>query len=588
MNEVLEEILFLRNEIKKNNHLYYNLDDPVISDFEYDELMRRLEFLELQNPDFMKNNSPSQIVGGKALKTFKKIDHKESMESLSNVFSKEEFLNFDSKIKKTLNQKKYNEEIEYVLETKIDGLSVSIEYETGEIVRGSTRGDGKIGEDVTENLKTIRTLPQNVKTSLDYFEVRGEVFMSKENFTKLNQERKIQGEKEFSNPRNAAAGSLRQLDCNITKYRNLDILIFNLQKIVGIEFETHTESLKFLNDIGFNASPIIYKSSNIENIFLHIEKLEQEKEKYLHQIDGAVVKVNNLNLRKILGSTSKSPRWAIAYKFSAEKKETKIEDIVTQIGRSGAITPIAILKPVDLGGTTVTKTTLHNIDNIKNKDIRIGDYVLVQKSGDIIPEIICSFKEKRLGNEKIFVMPKKCPACNTDLKKEKNEIIIKCTNLFCRAKSHKSIIHFVSRHAMEINGLGVSVIAQLLECKMIEDFADIYYLKYEKLINLARFGDKSAKKLLESIYESRKRSLERLLYGLGIPLIGLNAAKIISKKFSNMKNIMNSSIEDFLNIPEIGEKMAKNIFIYFKNNKSQELIKKLESANINMNYYIDE
>lgn len=567
----------LKREINYHNEKYYNQDSPEISDFDYDNLMKTLKDIEKEFPQIVTNDSPTQKIGGKAVKGFKTVNHNIIMESLNDVFSKEELFDFDNRVKNTIKNS-----VEYVVELKIDGLSVSLEYENGVFVRGSTRGDGVTGEDVTENLKTIKTIPKILKTALPILEVRGEVYMSLDNFIKLNERQEIFEQKTFANPRNAAAGSLRQLDPKITAQRNLDIIVFNIQQIVGKEIKTHSEGLNFLSQCGFNASPSYKVFSNINDVWNEIEKIGDKRGELPFDIDGVVVKLNSLEMRKVLGSTSKSPRWAVAYKFPAEKKQTKLLDIVINVGRTGVLTPNAVLEEVRLAGTTVSRATLHNIDNIKEKDIRIGDTVIVQKAGDIIPEVIEVVKEKRSGNETIFNMPSSCPACGSLVAREEGEAAVRCVSIECPAQLMRNIIHFASRDAMNIEGLGPAIIEQLLNNNLIKNAADLYYLKYDDLIKLERMGEKSAQNLLSSIENTKGNDLSRLLFALGIRLIGQRAAKLISERFLNMDTIMNLKIEDLVSINEVGEKMAKNVVDFFKNEQSIHTINRLSEANVNM------
>lgn len=579
-NSVKEEIEELRKILEEHNYNYYVLDNPTVSDFEYDSLMKRLSLLEEENPEFKNENSPTQRVGGEALSEFEKVEHTIQMQSLADVFSEGELNDFLARVKSSLE----GEEPEYVVELKIDGLSVSLEYENGVFMRGSTRGDGFIGEDITQNLKTIKSIPLKLDTDIEYLEVRGEVFMPKDSFLKLNESRELEGESLFANPRNAAAGSLRQLDSKITAKRKLDIFIFNIQQIRGKEFETHKESLEFLKGLGFKISPTLNVFKDSKDIFNEINRIGEEREKLSFDIDGAVVKVNSLRQREILGSTSKVPKWAAAYKFPAEQKETILLDIALQVGRTGVITPNAVLEPVRIAGSTVSRATLHNIDNITDKDIRIGDTVVIQKAGDIIPEVVRVIKEKRTGNEKVFSMPSVCPACGEPLYREENEAAVRCLNSNCPKQQLRAIIHFASRDAMDIDGLGPAIVNQLLEDKLIEDAADLYTLKYEELINVERFADKSAKNLITAIDASRERGLDRLLFALGIRLIGSRGAKLIAQNFKSIDNIMNAEEEAISKINEIGGKMANSIVHYFKDEKSQRLIEKLKSAGVKCTY----
>ncbi|HHW57261.1 MAG TPA: NAD-dependent DNA ligase LigA [Clostridia bacterium] len=573
--DLKERIKELREKINYHNYRYYVLDQPEISDYEYDMLMRELIELEEKYPELKTPDSPSQRVGGVPLKEFEPFTHVVPMLSLANAFSEGEIRDFDRRVKETVGN------VEYVVELKIDGLSVELVYENGIFTVGSTRGDGIVGENVTPNLKTIKSIPLRLKDNVSLV-VRGEVFMPRTSFEKLNEERKSRGESLFANPRNAAAGSLRQLDPKITAKRDLDIFIFNLQKIEGRQFKTHIEALEFLKDQGFKVIPIHKKCSTIDEVIEKIEEIRRLKDILPYDIDGAVVKVNDLEKREILGQTAKDYKWAIAFKYPAERKKTKLLDIIVQVGRTGALTPTAILEPVVISGSVVSRATLHNEDYIKEKDIRIGDTVIVQKAGEIIPEVVEVVKEERTGQEKEFVMPDRCPECGALAVRLPEESIRRCTGLNCPAQLLRGIIHFASKDAMDIEGLGPAIINQLLSKGLIHNIADLYYLKYEDLINLERMGDKSVKNLLNAIEESKNRDLDRLLFGLGINLIGNKAAQVIAEHFETMDNIIKAKLEDFLELPDIGPKMAKSIVSFFSEKQNIEIIERLKNAGVNM------
>lgn len=579
-DEIKLRIDELTDMLNKFNHEYYVLDNPSVSDFEYDRLMRELIDLESENPEFKSENSPTQRVGGEALDGFNEVVHTVQMQSLADVFSKEELYEFDERVRSALEI----ESVEYVTEMKIDGLSVSLEYENGEFVRGSTRGNGFVGEDITQNLRTIASIPLKLSEPIPYLEVRGEVFMPQKSFIKLNEQREITGEPLFANPRNAAAGSLRQLDSKITAERKLDIYIFNIQQVQGKDLYTHRESLDFLASLGFKIIPGNSVFTGIEEAYDEILRIGENRGNLTFDIDGAVVKVNNFTQRELLGSTSKTPKWAAAYKFPAERQETKLLDIALQVGRTGAVTPNAVLEPVRIAGSTVSRATLHNIDNIKNKDIRIGDTVIIQKAGDIIPEVVEVIKFKRTGNEKEFNMPENCPACNAPLHREEGEAAVRCLNPNCPAQQMRSIIHFVSKPAMDIDGLGAAIVEQLLDENLISDFADLYTLKYEDIVVLERFGKKSAENLIDAIDKSRGMGLDRVLFGLGIRMIGSRAAQILAEHYGNIDAVIAANAEELSSIPEIGEKMAQSIIEYFKQEKSLDIIKRLKDANIKLDY----
>ena len=576
---VREEIEALRKELERYNYEYYVMDNPTVSDFEYDGKITRLIKLEEENPEFDDPNSPTKRVGGQVLSQFEKVEHTVQMQSLGDVFSEEELYDFDKRVKSAL-----NEEYEYVVEMKIDGLSVSLEYEKGVFKRGSTRGDGFVGENITENLKTIKSIPLKIDTDADFLEVRGEVYMPKASFEKLNEDREASGEPIFANPRNAAAGSLRQLDSKITAGRKLDIFIFNIQQAQGIEYETHSEGFEILEKMGFKVSPWRNKFSSIEDAYKEIMRIGEERGNLPFDIDGAVVKINSLRQRELLGSTTKVPRWAIAYKFPAEQKETMVEDIVLQVGRTGVITPNAVFTPVRIAGSTVSRATLHNADYIAEKDIRIGDTVIIRKAGDIIPEVVEVNKDKRQGELKKFTMPENCPACGERIVRTEGEAAHRCINGDCPAQILRSIEHFASKDAMDIDGLGPEIIEQLSSEGLIKDITDLYGLKYEDLVNLERFADKSAKNLLDAIEKSKEKSLDRLIFGLGIRLIGSKAAKTLAKRYGTMEALMSAETEEMCLISDFGEKMARSIAEYFANEKNREKIEKLKNYGLNMSY----
>lgn len=580
MDKIKNRYEELKKQIEYHSDRYYNQDDPEISDFEYDMLMLELKNIEKEHPEFVTKDSPTQHVGGKTDSHFAEVTHKVPLQSLQDVFSTADVIAFEERINKTVASPSY------VVETKIDGLSVSLEYEKGIFVRGATRGDGLVGEDVTINLKTIKNIPQKLTKDIDII-VRGEVFMPKKDFEKLNEEREVLGEKLFANPRNAAAGSLRQLDPKITAERNLDIYIFNVQKSEEVKFSSHYESLNYMKKLGFNVNPYVKKCNNIKEVLMAIDEIGNKRGELTFDIDGAVVKVDSLAQREEIGVTTKTPKWAVAYKYPPEKKETVVKDIVVQVGRTGAITPMAILEPVRVAGSVISKTTLHNEDFIKEKDIRIGDKVLIQKAGDVIPEVVEVLKDKRNGTEKEFEMPKTCPVCGAEAVREEGEAVTRCTGIECPAMLFRSLIHFVSRDAMDIDGMGPAIIEQLLDKKMVENIADIYSLKYEDIVSLERMGDKSAKNLLNAIEKSKENSLEKLLNSFGIRHIGLKSAKILAKKYNNIEEIMNASYEELCSINEIGEIMAESIVKFFESTQTKDLINRLKQSGINMESKIE-
>ena len=577
-----ERIEELRKKTEYYANKYYDEDKPEISDFEYDMLMVELRNLEKEFPEFKSKESLTQKVGGHVKEGFQKVTHEVPLQSLQDVFSIEEVEEFDTRMKQKAKENKI-EKVTYVVETKIDGLSAALEYKNGKFVRGATRGNGLVGEDITENLKTIKTIPMELKDKIN-LTVRGEVFIGKKDFEKMNQEREENEEELFANARNAAAGSLRQLDSSITASRPLDIYIFNVQKIEGKEFNSHFEELEYLDKLGFHVNPVRIPCHNMQEVEKAIEKIGEDRENLTFGIDGAVVKIDNLKFREILGTTAKTPRWAVAYKYPPEKKETILKDIICQVGRTGVITPMAVLEPVKVAGSTISKTTLHNEDFIKEKDLKIGDTVVIQKAGDVIPEIVEVKKEKRTGNEKEFEMPKQCPVCGAKTVREEGEAAIRCTGIECPAKLFRNLVHFVSREAMNIDGLGENIIQQLLDKKLIENIADIYTLTFEEIASLKKNGKKFAQNLIDSINKSKENDLYHLLTALGIRHVGVKASKLLAKKYKTMDNLMQASFEELSEIKDIGEIMAKSIEEFFRQEQTQDLIQKLKVAGVNMNY----
>ncbi|MBR4110840.1 MAG: NAD-dependent DNA ligase LigA [Clostridia bacterium] len=576
MNKIEKRLKELKELIAYHANKYYNEDEPEISDFEYDMLMMELKNIEKEHPELITSDSPTQVIvaTGKVDTHFTEVKHEVPLQSLQDVFNIEDVTEFVNRIERTV------ERPEYVVEAKIDGLSVSLEYVNGEFVRGATRGDGLVGEDVTLNLMTIKSIPKKLTENVTVT-VRGEVFLPRENFEKINEEREILGEKLFANPRNAAAGSLRQLDPNITAQRNLDIFIFNMQKIENKEITSHYESLQYLKKLGFNVSPYTTMCNNKEEIIEEINRIGNERGDIPFDIDGAVIKVDSLVQREEIGTTTKTPKWAVAYKYPPEKKETILEDIVIQVGRTGALTPVAILKPVKVAGSVISKTTLHNEDFIKDKDIKIGDSVLIQKAGDVIPEVVEVLKEKRRGNEKTFEMPKVCPVCGSETIREDGEAVTRCTGIECPAMLFRSLVHFASRDAMNIEGLGPAVVEQLLDAKLVSNIADIYTLKVEDILTLERTGEKSANNLINAINKSKENSLDKLINAFGIRHIGLKTAKILTKHFNNIEEMQNAKIEDYNNIYEVGEIMAQSLVKFFESEQTKDLINRLKEAGVN-------
>ncbi|MBQ2836255.1 MAG: NAD-dependent DNA ligase LigA [Clostridia bacterium] len=576
----------LRKVVEYHAKKYYDEDKPEISDFEYDMMMLELRALESQFPELIEKTSLTQKVGGNVKKGFPEVEHEVPLQSLQDVFDFEEIESFDERVRKQATENGIKNP-KFVVETKIDGLSAALEYRNGKLVRGATRGTGLVGEDVTENLKTIKTIPQELPEKIN-ITVRGEVFISKKDFEIMNQEREENEEELFANARNAASGSLRQLDSNITKNRPLDIYIFNVQKIEGKEFNSHFEELEYLDKLGFNVNPVRIPCDSKEEVIQAIKKIGEDREELTFGIDGAVVKVDDLNLRKIMGTTSKVPKWAIAYKYPPEKKETILKEIICQVGRTGVITPMAILEPVKVAGSTISKTTLHNEDFIKEKGLKIGDRVIIQKAGDVIPEIVEAVVSKRTGEEKDFEMPRVCPVCGAEAVREEGEAAVRCTGIECPAKLHRNLVHFVSREAMNIDGLGENIIAELLDRKMIANIADIYDLKFEEISSLKKNGKKFAQNLVDSIKASKENDLYRLITALGIRHVGVKAAKILAKQYNTIDNLADASIESLSLVEEIGPIVANSIREFFEQQQTKDLISRLKQAGVNTERLKDE
>ena len=574
-----ERIKELREKTEYYAKKYYDDDNPEISDFEYDMLMVELRNLEKEYPELITKESLTQKVGGHVKEGFKKVTHEVPLQSLQDVFSLEDVEDFDIRMHQKAKENGI-EEVKYVVETKIDGLSAALEYKDGILVRGATRGNGLVGEDVTKNLKTVKTIPHKIDEKIN-ITVRGEVFISKKDFEEMNQERQENDEELFANARNAAAGSLRQLDSKITAKRPLDIYIFNVQKIEGKEFNSHYEELEYLEKLGFNVNPVRIPCTNIEEVKKAIQKIGEMREELTFGIDGAVIKIDNLKFREILGTTVKVPRWAVAYKYPPETKETILKDIVCQVGRTGVITPMAILEPVKVAGSTISKTTLHNEDFIKEKDLKIGDTVVIQKAGDVIPEISKVVKEKRTGKEKDFEMPRVCPVCGAEAIREEGEAAVRCTGIECPAKLFRNLVHFVSREAMNIDGLGENIIQQLLEKHLIENIADIYSLSFEEIASLKKNGKKFAQNLKNSIENSKQNDLYRLITALGIRHVGGKASKLLAKKYKTLQALAEAKFEELQEMNDIGEVMANSIVEFFAQEQTKDLLKRLEDAGIN-------
>lgn len=569
-----ERILALTRELEYHNYLYYVLDKPEIADYEYDAMLRELEVLEQEFPQFASELSPTKRVGGAALSQFSKVEHRVPMESLQDVFSYEELREFDGRVRESV------ERVEYTVEPKVDGLSVSLEYVDGKFVLGATRGDGLVGEDITENLKTIRSIPLTIENAPGRLIVRGEVFMPKRVFEKLNAVREEKGEQLFANPRNAAAGSLRQLDPKIAAARELDILVFNLQYAENLTFDTHSQSLDYLRELRFKVIPY-QVCATVEEAEKEIAALDQHRYSLPYDIDGAVIKLNHLSARTVMGSTSKFPRWAAAFKYPPEIKPTTVLDIVVQVGRTGVLTPKAVVAPVRLAGTTVTNATLHNQDFIWEKDIRIGDTVMIRKAGEIIPEILSVDVSKRPADAAVYHLPSKCPVCGADVIKDDDGVAVRCTGVECPAQLIRNISHFVSREAMNIDGLGEAIVEQLIEAGMLKSAADLYYLRREKVQKLERMGKQSTDNLLNAIESSKDNDLSRLLNAFGIRQVGVKAAKVLARAFCDLDSIINASEDELTQIPDIGAITAQNIVQWFASPQSQDVIERLRLAGVN-------
>jgi len=577
-----KRILELREKINYHNYRYYVLDSPEIPDQEYDRLFRELEDLEKKYPHLVTPDSPTQRVGAPPLESFKAVTHTIPMLSLDNAFTEEEIVEFDQRLKRFL---KDDSPITYVAEPKLDGLAVELVYIDGILNVGSTRGDGITGEDVTQNLRTIKTVPlrflhKDSEKIPSRLEVRGEVYMKIKAFQELNRTREEKGEPKFANPRNAAAGSLRQLDSSITAKRPLDIFFYGLGVVEGYSFSSHWEVLQTLPRWGFKVNPKIELCQNIKEVIEYYHQMEKIREELDYEIDGVVIKVNDLALQEKLGTISRSPRWAIAYKFSPQKGTTKIIDIIPQVGRTGAITPVAVMEPVFLSGVKVSRATLHNQDEIDKKDIRIGDTVIVQRAGDVIPEVVSAVKEKRTGKEVPFKIPSKCPVCGSSVVRLKGEAIHRCINLSCPAQLKKSIKHFASKRAMDIDGLGDKLIEKLVDEGLIRNVADLYQLKVEDLARLERMAEKSATNIINAIKKSKERDLERFIYALGIRHVGEHIAKILAEKYPQLEKLMEASEEELVQIDEIGPEVARSIVSFFTQKSNRELISRLKEVGI--------
>lgn len=572
--EPKERIDALTERLIQANYRYYVLDDPDMPDFEYDRQLRELEELEQTYPELAREDSLTRRVGGEVLSQFEKVTHPVPLMSLQDVFSMEELAEFLEKVRET------DPDARFSVEPKIDGLSVALEYVDGKFVRGATRGDGNVGEDVTENLKTIRSIPMSVENAPPHLIVRGEVYMPKKNFEKLNEKQAAAGKPLFANPRNAAAGSLRQLDPKIAAKRGLDILVFNIQLAEGVSFTGHSQTLDYLKSLHFKVIPYRLLKTT-EQIQAEVAAINENREALPCDIDGAVVKADDLSLREKLGSTAKFPRWAAAYKYPPEVKPTVVEDIVVQVGRTGVLTPKAVVRPVRLAGTTVTNATLHNQDFISQRDIRIGDTVLIRKAGEIIPEILEVDLSKRPREAAPYRLPDRCPVCGAAVERDEDGAFLRCTGAECPAQLSRNIAHFVSRDAMDIDGLGSAIVEALIERGLIKSPGDIYYLTFEEISGLWKSGTTAAKKLLDAIQDSKSRDLSRLVYALGIRQVGAKTGKVLASHFGSMEALMNASQEELTQVPDVGEITAGSIYCWFRQEQSLHLIHRLEQAGVN-------
>lgn len=572
--EAKERIAELTRILVEANHRYYVLDDPQMPDFEYDRLLRELEDLEKANPELILPDSPTQRVGGQAISQFEKVTHSVPLQSLQDVFSQEELLDFLARTQQAIDGASFS------VEPKIDGLSVALEYENGVFVRGATRGDGQVGEDVTENLKTIRSIPMTIPDAPKRLIVRGEVFMPKSVFYRLNEQRELEGQNLFANPRNAAAGSLRQLDPQIAASRKLDILIFNMQLCEGVDFVSHSASLEYLRRCRFKV--ISQKClSDPQAIWQEVQRINEDRESLSCDIDGAVIKLDDLAQREVLGSTAKCPRWAVAYKYPPEIKSTRIRDIIIQVGRTGVLTPKAVVDPVRLAGTTVTNATLHNQDFITQRDIRIGDTVKIRKAGEIIPEILEVELEKRQQESVPYYLPTVCPVCGAPVERDPEGAFLRCTGAACPAQLVRTISHFVSRDAMDIDGLGGAIVEQLIQKDLLHNPADLYYLTLEEVKSLWQKGDTAAKKLLTAIENSKSQDLGRLIFALGIRQVGAKTGKQLARAFGNLDKLADASLEELLQVEDIGPTTARNIYEWFRQDQARLLVERLRQAGIN-------
>ncbi|MCP1288047.1 NAD-dependent DNA ligase LigA [Mammaliicoccus sciuri] len=577
MEDLKSRVKELHQLLHRYNHEYHVLDNPTVPDSEYDQLLHELISIEEKHPELKTDDSPTVRVGGPPLSQFEKINHDTPMLSLGNAFNEEDLRKFDQRVREKVDN------VRYTCELKIDGLAVSLKYVNGRFVQGLTRGDGTTGENITENLKTIHAIPLTIKEPLS-IEVRGEAYMPRKSFISLNEQKEQNGEQLFANPRNAAAGSLRQLDSKLTAKRKLDIFLYSVNDLTEIEADSQSEALNNLDELGFKTNKERETFDDIEGVLSFISKWTEQRNNLSYDIDGIVIKVDDLSQQEELGFTQKSPRWAIAYKFPAEEVLTTLTDIELSIGRTGVVTPTAILEPVKVAGTTVSRASLHNEDLIHEKDIRIGDKVVIKKAGDIIPEVVKSIAEERREDSEIYHMPTHCPSCEHELVRIEGEVALRCINPKCSAQLVEGMIHFVSRQAMNIDGLGDKIIEQLYQNDKIKDVADLYYLTKDDLLPLERMGEKKVNNLLTAIEASKAKSLEHLLFGLGVRHLGTKASRVIAEKYETIDRLFEVTIEDLTEIPDVGHKMAQSLVTYMENDDIKVLIDKLKQKNVNMTY----
>lgn len=582
MKDIKKELEKIRSEIRGHDYLYYVRDMPVISDQEYDRLYRRLKDIEREHPELVTYDSPTQRVSGEPAKGFSEAKHLAPMTSLDNTYSADEIREFDDRVRKNLK----GEDPEYVVELKFDGVSISLLYERGAWIRGATRGDGASGDDVTNNLKTIRSIPMSLIAGEDpapsVMEVRGEVYMTKKVFEKINRDKERSGEEPFANPRNAAAGSLKLLDPKLVASRHLNVFVWGSGHYEGVYFTTHAEILEYLKRAGFRVNPYYKICDTIGEVIAYCDSWETKRDALEFDVDGMVIKVNNLAHRERLGFTSKSPRWAIAYKFQAQKAVTEVRDIIVQVGRTGAVTPVALLKPVRLSGSTVSRATLHNFDEIERLDVRIGDKVHIEKSGEIIPKVLDVVRQARTGKEKVFHTPAICPACGSRLIRAVDEVALRCENPGCHAQIKEAVLHFASRNAMDVEGMGDAIVSQLVEKGLVKDCGDIYNLKLEDIMGLERMARKSAQNLVDAIKESKTNDLSRLIFGLGIRHVGERSGWVLAEHFGSIDALKKASIEDLTAIREIGPVAAASIHTFFKDKRGLQILEKMEASGVRM------